>query len=240
MTTLPAIAFPENVEVVKISRMHPILKHVSLLSRRTISSVVIIYLIAKLLIQPQIELSFKYRFELQNQVYRQLKALSKSLETKVGHVPSAVTYNGRKLIDRSTITDDLVSTSNRVSFAAKPKPTFEVLHHNGMQAMDKVVERLENLKISLQSLAIPQYNKWDGSVNFGGNYEMDSLLLQTKQFKSYLEIVTSEHPREMLFKRPVSHIEIGSSKNIPHQHNYLDIIQNDLNEIKKGVTKVIN
>lgn len=241
MASLPAIAFPENVEVVKISRMHPILKHISLLSRRTISSVVIIYLIAKLLIEPKIELSFKYRFELQNHVYRKLKELSKKLETKVKNIPHAVTYNGRKLIDRSTMTDDLISNNREVSFGSsrgKSKPTFEFLNQNGNQAMDKLIDKLNKLKLSLQTLSIPEYNKWDGSVSFGGNHEMDSLLLQMKQFKSYLEIVTSEHPRDMLFRRPVSHIEVDSSTHNynNHQHNYLDILHSDLNEIKRKIS----
>lgn len=234
MATVGPIAFPEEAHVVRIGRVYPILKHISLLSRRTISGVLMIYLIAKLLIQPQIAISFECRFELQNHVYRRLKELLRQVEAKAGTIPSMVTYNGRKMVDRSTITEDLARSGKEVSFAAKPRPTFEVLYQNSTQVSDKVVERIQQLNTRLQQVPIAKYNKWDGSSGFGGNYEMDSLLLQTKQLKSYLEIVTSEHPREMLFKRPVSHIQVGGS-NTNHHENYLDIIQGNLNDIEARV-----
>ncbi|GMM28685.1 hypothetical protein DAMA08_014010 [Martiniozyma asiatica (nom. inval.)] len=268
-----AIAFPEDTVLAqrKPSNIHPLIKHVSLLSRRTLAFVVIVYLLAKLLIQPRLELTLERRFELQNLVFRKIKAFSKRLKGYTGgNVVVNVKYSTQLLTDRIIATDDIILEQERAKREALEQDKSVVIVMNGSgngkgvrfengtkdghdvvplqeslndkvkDSMGNVLNSVERLRNSLKSVksSVPSFEKWDGSSyhtsHTGGDScsgEMNVLQFQMKQLKNYLEVVTSEHPKEMLFKKPVSHIEVGQGA-FNEGHNYVDILNQDLNGIK--------
>jgi hypothetical protein len=113
---------------------------------------------------------------------------------------------------------------------------FSELNDNVTHSTSDLVQKLQNLKDKLSNFNVVDYKQLSNSgYNHNGNPEMNSLLYQIKQFKTYLEVMTSEHPREMLFKKPLSHIQVGGAATRIYKFSYLDILNDNLNEIKSKI-----
>lgn len=124
--------------------------------------------------------------------------------------------------------------------APKEQRTFTELNHEVSYSSTNLVNSLESFKDSLKALSVPEYKQpsTSGSGFDNGNPEMYSLLYQIKQFKTYLEVVTSEHPREMLFKKPLYHIQLGRNDNRNLKFNYLDTLHENINSIQQEIESI--
>lgn len=110
---------------------------------------------------------------------------------------------------------------------------FSDINDNATHSTTNLVNKLTSLKEKMRNLKVVEFKKLSNSGYSDGDPEMNSLLYQIKQFKTYLEVTTSEHPRDLLFKKPLSHIHVGSGMATKtYKFNYLDIINDNLNEIK--------
>ena len=116
--------------------------------------------------------------------------------------------------------------------------TYSDINEKVNYTTSKLVKGIESLRTNLKQLKVTEYNQLSSSSSSLGNYssgnsEMNALLFQIKQFRNYLEVVTSEHPREMLFKKPISHIQVGRRNSTKIQkYNYLDILNDNLDELR--------
>lgn len=112
--------------------------------------------------------------------------------------------------------------------------TYTELNDKLNYSTTKLTTSLGKLRDRMKEFNVPEFRQLSTSNGFGtGDPEMNSLLYQIKQFKTYLEVVTSEHPREMLFKKPLSHIQIGKNKGNSYKFNYLDILNNNIDDMKQ-------
>lgn len=110
---------------------------------------------------------------------------------------------------------------------------FSDLNDDVTHSTTNLVNKLISVKERLNALKVVEYKKLSNSGYNDGDPEMNSLLYQIRQFKTYLEVTTSEHPRDLLFKKPLSHIHVGNGMATrTYKFNYLDIINDNLNEIK--------
>lgn len=117
-------------------------------------------------------------------------------------------------------------------------PIFDELNNEINYTSKKLGDRIIELKQKLNNLKVPEYTQLSTSGFNNGDIEMNSLLYQIKQLKTYLEVVTSEPPREMLFKKPLYHIQVGKTDNSNnngnnYKYNYLDILNDNINEMKR-------
>lgn len=112
------------------------------------------------------------------------------------------------------------------------KPTFTDLNDKVNYSTSKIDKSLQNLKEKLTEFKVAEYIQLSNSGYNNGDPEMNSLLYQIKQFKTYLEVVTSEPPREMLFKKPISHIQVGRIDATSYKFNYLDILNSNIDDMK--------
>ncbi|KAG0681934.1 hypothetical protein C6P40_000165 [Pichia californica] len=267
MSRIPVIAFPEETSLpVLRTPTHPVIRYIKVLSRTTLLTTLVIYLLAKFLLSPALSTILKRRSEFNNTVYTRLKILHKTLKSIVKNPPNAnVSYNGKKLVDRTICTDDVIMEETReyeleqfkknnqgkryptqfsidnikeVRFADeagssfKENQTFDDLQKKMSFSSTKLDTNIDNLKSSLNKLKVSEYNQLSISGFNNGDAEMNSLLYQIKQLKTYLEVVTSEHPRDMLFKKPLYHIKLGND-DTNYKFNYLDILNDNINEMKR-------
>lgn len=271
MSRIPVIAFPEDntLPPLKIP-IHPVIRYIKVLSRTTLLSTLLIYLFAKFILTPVFSTILKSRFEFHNAVYIRLKALHSKLKKSVKNPPIVdVSYNGKKLIDRTISTDDIFIEETKQYEESKFKkndkgsyypmsfsldnnikevrfsdesvidnvegPIFNELNNEINYTSKKLGNRLIELKQKLDNLKVPEYTQLSTSGFNNGDIEMNSLLYQIKQLKTYLEVVTSEPPREMLFKKPLYHIQVGKTdnNNNNYKYNYLDILNDNINEMKR-------
>ncbi|TID31230.1 hypothetical protein CANINC_000173 [Pichia inconspicua] len=99
----------------------------------------------------------------------------------------------------------------------------------------KLLQRMHELKQMMSQLNVADFKHTEGSGFNDGNAEMNSLLFGVKQFQAYLEVVTSEQPRELLFKKPLSRLQIGRGAKRTFKFNYLDILNDNLNEMQQSL-----
>lgn len=110
--------------------------------------------------------------------------------------------------------------------------TFSELNHKVNHSSSRLNQSLRSLKERLEDLKVPEYTQLSNSGYSHGDPDMNSLLYQIKQFKAYLEVVTSEHPREMLFKKPLYHIRVRRNDEKIVKFNYLDILNDNIDNMK--------
>lgn len=125
----------------------------------------------------------------------------------------------------------------RSNDAVKEVISFFDLNNKTNFTTSKLLYSIQSLKEKIAKLDVPDFKYTEGSGYNDGNPEMNSLLYQVKQFKTYLEVVTSEKPRELLFKKPLSHIQVGRGTNRAFKFNYLDILNDNLDEIQQKITE---
>ncbi|ODV85756.1 hypothetical protein CANARDRAFT_27848 [[Candida] arabinofermentans NRRL YB-2248] len=117
------------------------------------------------------------------------------------------------------------------------------------QATMKLTRNLNNLKETLNDLKVSNYNNTKNfttsstPTSFGGRNndvsEMQPLMFQMKQLKNYIEIVSSDHPRDYIFKRKLNY----SNRYIAGEHkknslNLLDDLNDEINELKDAVKSI--
>lgn len=238
------------------------IKYVKVLSRVSIIAIIIILVVIKYVLEPALHTTLKRRFELQNYAYTKLKSLHERLKQSVKHPPGiSVSYNGKLMVDRTVVSDDLIleearefayeSFKNetkrksrtvengnkevRFSDGTPPRSTFTDINNNVDLSTTKLSDKIRSLKQKLDDFRIVEYKKLSVSGFSDGDPEMNSLLYQIKQFKTYLEVVTSEPPRDMLFKKPLSHLQVGRAPSKAYKFNYLDILNDNLHELKQKI-----
>lgn len=113
--------------------------------------------------------------------------------------------------------------------------TFTELNSRIDHSQSKLQQKIIDLKSRLAGLNVVEYQKLSPSGFSDGDLEMNSLLYQLKQLKNYMEVMTSEHPREMLFKKPISQIQVGRNRNTSVKFNYLDVIDDKINGLKNMI-----
>lgn len=268
MSTIPAIAFPEPSELPQLGvRTHPVVRYVRVFSRITLLAMAIIYIVFKYVLQPAFSTTIARRFELQNFAYTRLKLLHKRLNRNVKNPPLLrVNYKGSIAVDRVISTEDIMHSEIKESehriFKARirrdtnimlnnPKDDKqmddEILHPSLPQINDeanysttRLIESVQRLRDKISELKVPEFKYSTSSAYNDGDPEMNSLLYQIKQFKSYLEVVTSEPPHKLLFRKPLSQLQIGYNSKKYHKFNYLDILNDNMDEIKHKLGTKIN
>lgn len=113
--------------------------------------------------------------------------------------------------------------------------TFNELNCKTNHSSFRLTQSLQSLKDRLKELKVPEYSQLSDSGYSQGDRDMNSLLYQVRQFKTYLEVVTSDHPREMLFKKPLYHIKVGRDDDKVVKFNYLDILNDNLDNMKRVI-----
>lgn len=113
--------------------------------------------------------------------------------------------------------------------------TFNELNCKINHSSSRLTQSLQTLRDRLKELKVPEYTQLSNSGYSHGDRDMNSLLYQIRQFKTYLEVVTSDHPREMLFKKPLYHIKVGRDDDKVVKFNYLDILNDNLDYLKSVI-----
>lgn len=115
---------------------------------------------------------------------------------------------------------------------SKDLVSFTDLNEKTNLTNSKLLQRVQDLKYKMSQLNVVDFKHTEGSGYNDGNPEMNSLLFGVKQFQAYLEVVSSDHPREFLFKKPLSHLQVGRGVQRTFKFNYLDILNDNLNEMQ--------
>lgn len=130
-----------------------------------------------------------------------------------------------------------VRFSDDTKGGASHSTPFSEINDKANITSNKLNESMKNLKNKLQEIKVAEYKQLSTSGFISGDPEMNSLFFHVKQLKTYLEVATAEPPREMLFKKPLSHIQVGRNKSMSYKFNYLDILNDNLDEIKQALDR---
>ncbi|GMG35249.1 unnamed protein product [Ambrosiozyma monospora] len=117
-----------------------------------------------------------------------------------------------------------------------------------LDASDELSVALNKVRRTLLSMKMADYQKQDafsGSMinryNGSSISEMQPLLFQLSQFKNYLEVTTSDHPKNYMFKRQISYLTNGygaggysaRSKTL----NLVDDLHSSIDEVRTVVSQ---
>ncbi|KAG7921327.1 hypothetical protein KL905_002785 [Ogataea polymorpha] len=235
-----AIAFPEDGGPVSPARPHGTLRYVLRLLTLSGYGLATFYVVVLLVVKPMLKLSFERRRDLANHCFGHLRALYGGLVEKVKFVPSVeLNYRGVLYKDSmcSTETDeDDVVVQEEHTRGVRFDDEVSRRDYNELNLSQTVIlgQNLDRLKDTLNKIRVSSYHK-NSVPSFGGRLaasdvsEMQPLIFQVKQLKNCVEMVSSDHPREYLFKRSLNYAR-G-----PNRLNLVDDLRDELADLRKVV-----
>ncbi|KAH3660281.1 hypothetical protein OGAPHI_006867 [Ogataea philodendri] len=220
-----AIAFPEDVGQAPAIRQHSTLRYLLRLLSVSGYSMAGVYLFVYVVLKPMLKLSFERRRELATHCFHKLESLYGTIVQKVRFVPS-VELNYRGILYK----DVMCSTGDEPQEEVMRQEPRGVHFDDEIDRVDLKKQylstttvlgsHLEGLRDTLKKLKVSSYNTKDTPSTFGGRLsmtdvsEMRPLMFQIKQLKNCVEMVSSDHPREYLFRRSVNYARNSRNLNI--------------------------
>ncbi|KAG7808803.1 hypothetical protein KL921_003885 [Ogataea angusta] len=241
-----AIAFPEDAGPVSPVRPHGTLRYVLRLLASSGYGLAAFYAVVLLVIKPMLRLSFERRRDLANHCFGHLRALYGNLVDKVKFVPSVeLNYRGLLYKDSmcSTETDeDDVVVQEEHTRGVRFDDEVARRDYNELNLSQTVIlgQNLDRLKDTLNKIRVSSYHHKNSVPSFGGRLgasdvsEMQPLIFQVKQLKNCVEMVSTDHPREYLFKRSLSYAR-G-----PNKLNLVDDLRDELADLRRVVQQAKN
>ncbi|KAI0463312.1 hypothetical protein LJB42_003335 [Komagataella kurtzmanii] len=253
-----AIAFPENLPPSRLVTPKPAaLLYLTRLLYGSGWFLVVVYALALFLIRPMLKLQYERRGSYLNHCLDKLNAMYELVAKRIKFVPEVrVKYGNTVYSDAGMQTDpkkeEVDNTFNPFLYQQKYQNNgfgrqtikFEDEEEKRDRSeSDRLGGSIQDLKNTLEKLEVSSYKQAGASLSLRGDTsrmsEMQPLMFQVKQLENYMEGLSSEHPKDSMFKRALGYGPYGKpqTKLTNRTAHIVSDIKGDISFLKAEIEK---